>query len=402
MIEFEEACTRILENTHRLDIEERLIEDAAGYVLARDVVSSIDVAPFKNSAMDGFAVKSEWLAACSEKNPVALPIGATSFAGAGVSNAVPDRHAIKTMTGARVGDDFDAVVPFENTLHSDSEVTFSAPAKPGQHVRMPGEDIIRGRKLYAKGTGLGQLDIGILATVGLRSVPVYRKPTMRIVGTGDELIQPGEELTGDNIYDANTFTLQALVRSFCDAVERIYRVSDRKDELLKAIDSHHDVIVTSGGVSAGERDLVIRIAESCGWERIFHKARIKPGKPMYFARRGRQLMFGLPGNPLSATVTCSVFLIPALKKMSGWSEYRLRPEPAVLAAGESRKTGRKLIWPGFIREEDGGTVARFSPKKSSAAITALLDTDGLIIQDASETNPGEVSVEVLPWRHILQ
>ncbi|UCD94387.1 MAG: molybdopterin molybdotransferase MoeA [Candidatus Zixiibacteriota bacterium] len=402
MIEFDDACELILENTNQLGTDERLIEDAIGWVLAQDVVSPISVAPFRNSAMDGFAVKSQWLAECSANSPRAIPVGPTSFAGRPASHYAADSHALKVMTGARVPDEFDAVVPFEETDYNEDEARFFRPAVPGQHIRPPGEDIARGQKLYAGGTTLGRLDIGILATIGLRAVMTHRKPSLMIIGTGDELTDPGEEQTGDRIYDANTFTILSLVAPYCDRVDRVCNVPDIKEELQKALSSPHDVIVTSGGVSAGERDLVIDIAESCGWRRVFHKVRIKPGKPAYFAVRGKQILFGLPGNPLSAAVTCSVFLIPALKKMAGFTDYRLRPKPAAMPPEDSRKSDRKLIWPGFIREEAGRTTARFSPKKSSGALTALLGTDGLIIQDATDINSGDATVEVILWRDILK
>ncbi len=402
MIEYDEACELIFKKTNQLGTDDRLIEDAIGCVLARDIVSPISVAPFRNSAMDGFAVRSQWLEECSANSPRAIPVGPTSFAGRPALHYAADSHALKVMTGARVPDEFDAVVPFEETEYNNDEARFFRPAVPGQHIRPPGEDITRGQKLYTEGTTLGRLDIGILATIGLRTVMTYRKPSLRIIGTGDELTDPGEELVGDRIYDANTFTILSLVAPYCDRVERICRVPDSKEELQEALDSPHDVIVTSGGVSVGERDLVIDIAESCGWQRVFYKVRIKPGKPTYFAVRGKQILFGLPGNPLSAAVTCSVFLIPALKKMVGLTDYRLRPKPADLPPEESRKPDRKLIWPGFIRKEAGHTTARFSPKKSSGSLTALLGTDGLIIQDTTGVESGDVTVKVIPWSDILK
>jgi molybdopterin molybdotransferase len=401
MIEFDEACELIFENTHQLGTEECPIENAVGRVLAQDVVSTIDVAPFRNSAMDGFAVKSEWLKECSQENPVTIPVGGTVFAGSPASDYDAKKEAIKVMTGARVPDELDTVVPFEETDYNEDQVRFFGPAAEGKHVRQPGEDIVGGQRLYEKGTVMGRLDIGILASVGLRSVSTFRRPSILIVGTGDELIEPGEKLHGDRIYDANTFTILSMVGPFCSKVERTCRVVDSKDELKKILNSGHDVIVTSGGVSAGERDLVVKIAESCGWQRIFHKVRIKPGKPVYFAVRNGQLLFGLPGNSLSAAVTCSIFLIPALRKIAGFSDYRLRLRPATLAPGETRKSDRKLIWPGFITEKAGNIVARISPKKSSAALTALQGTDGLIIRDYEAQDPGDGMVEVIPWDHIL-
>lgn len=401
MIEFEEACELIFKNTNRLGTEERLIENSIGYVLAKDIVSPISVAPFRNSAMDGFAVKYKWLSGCSADNPASIEIGPTSFAGNAATASIVDGQALKVMTGARVPDDFDAVVPFEETDFDKIKVRFARPATPGQHIRESGEDIIQGQKLYREGAVLERFDVGILATIGLRSLLTYRKPSVMIIGTGDELADPGQELIGDQIYDANTYTILSMVAPFSRKVERIRRVPDRKQELLNALRSPHDVIVTTGGISVGEKDFVVDVAESCDWRRVFHKVRIKPGKPVYFAVRGKQVLFGLPGNTLSTAVTCSVFLIPALKKMSGWTDYRLSPKSAVLASGESRKTGRKLIWPGFKEEQPGRIVARFSPKKSSAALTALLGTDGLIIQDATEAEPGSDNVEFIPWNDIL-
>ena len=401
MIEFAEACELILENTNQLGSESCLIENAVGRALAQDIISPVDVAAFRNSAMDGFAVKSQWLRECSSENPVVIPVGRTAYAGSSVSGDDAEKSALKVMTGARVPDEFDAVVPFEETEYNESEVRFFGPAASGKHVRLPGEDIVRGQKLYEKGKVPGRLDIGILASVGMRSVSMFRRPSILIVGTGDEVTEPGEELQGNRIYDANTFTIYSMAAPFCSKAERVSRVPDIEGDLRKALDSEHDVIVTSGGVSAGERDLVVKIAESCDWQTVFHKVRIKPGKPVYFAVRGRQLLFGLPGNSLSATVTCSVFLIPALKKMAGFSNYRLCLTPASLAPGETRKSDRKLIWPGFIREEAGGIFARFSPKKSSAALTATLGTDGLIIRDVKSKVPGDADVEVIRWNDIL-
>jgi molybdopterin molybdotransferase len=402
MIEFEEACELVFKNVNQLGTEERLIEDSVGWALAQDIVSQINVAPFRNSAMDGFAVKSAWLKGCSADSPRVMTIGATSYAGDSASERDAVKQALKIMTGARVPDGFDAVVPFEDTEYGEDEVRFYKSAAPGQNVRQPGEDIVCGQKLYAKGTVLGRLDIGTLAAIGLRSVLTFRKPSIVIIGTGDELIDPGEALTGDKIYDANTFTVLSLAAPFCGITERLCRVPDREDDLLRVLNSYHDVIVTCGGVSAGERDLVVKIAESCGWQRAFHKVRIKPGKPIYFAVRGKQVLFGLPGNPLSTAVTCCVFLLPALKKMAGFADYRLRSKRAIMAAENVRLSNRKLIWPGFIKEEAGATTARFSAKKSSAALTALLETDGLIIQNGAGEDSGDVIVEVIGWSQILQ
>jgi molybdopterin molybdotransferase len=402
MIEFEQACEHIFAHTRSLGTDNRLIEAAVGCVLARDITSPLNVSPFRNSAMDGFAVRSEWLSDCSESRPLTLLIGSTTFAGDSTTARPAALQAPKVMTGAIVPSEYDAVVPFEDTDYDDYRVTFRRPIAAGSHVRQPGEDIKVGQKLYSRGTVLGPLDMGILATVGMRTVSTYRRPSLLILGTGDELTNPGYNLDEGKIYDSNTFTLQALLSPFCEGIERVCGVRDREEQIESALNSTHNIIVTTGGVSAGERDLVVDMAEAAGWKRVFHKVRIKPGKPVYFAVRDRQLLFGLPGNPLSTAVTCSVFLIPALKKMIGVEDYRLRLKAARLAPEAIRRSGRKLIWPGLIREESGQTVAYFSPKKSSAALTAVMGTDGLVFQSATDENLEDVKVEVIPWDQILR
>ncbi|MBU8933512.1 MAG: molybdopterin molybdotransferase MoeA [candidate division Zixibacteria bacterium] len=402
MIEFDQACDQILVHTRCLGSEDRLIEAAIGCVLAEDITSPMDVSPFRNSAMDGFAVRSEWLLDCSESQPLTMSIGSTTFAGDRTVTQPAMSTVAKVMTGAMVPTECDAVVPFEDTDYDDHQVTFCRSIAAGSNVRQAGEDIKLGQKLYSEGTAMGALDIGVLATIGKRTVSTYRRPSILILGTGDELLNPGDELVQGKIYDSNTFTIHALVSPFCERIDRVCGVRDREKELARALDSSHDIIVTTGGVSAGERDLVVDMAEAIGWKRVFHKVAIKPGKPVYFATRDSQLLFGLPGNPLSTAVTCSVFLILALRKMIGFEDYRLRLKPARLAPEAIWKSGRKLIWPGFIREEAGQMVATFSPKRSSAALTALMGTDGLVFQSATDENSEEVRVEIILWDHILR
>jgi molybdopterin molybdotransferase len=401
MIELEEASTLLFENIHTIGIEERRIEEAVGCALAEDIASSIDVSPFRNSAMDGFAVTSSWLADCSNENPLSLPYSRTIFAGDSVVPADAGEEPVKVMTGARVPDGYDAVVPIEDAEYDGKTVRFFNPVAPGRHVREAGEDISRGQLLFKRGSVLSRLDIGILATIGLPSVQTYRKPSLVVIGTGNELVDPGETLPEGKIYDSNSYTIAALASPYCGEVECIHRVPDRQEELRKVLASQHDVIVTTGGVSVGDRDYVVEMAESSGWRRIFHTVHIKPGKPVYFAVRGKQVLLGLPGNALSSTVTCCLFLIPALKKMSGFAQYRLQRDSVFLTPEEFRKCKRLLIWPGSIHEENGRKLARYSPKTSSAALTALKDTHGLIIQNCKKPESEDARVDFISWSQIL-
>lgn len=399
MIEFERASELILQRAESIGTAPCPIEAAAGFVLAEEVRARTSMAPFRNSAMDGFAVRADWLDQCNALNPVTLPYDDTVFAGN--AEAANRGRPVKVMTGALVPDGLDAVVPFEHTQYTDSEVTFTGVVACGSNIRPPGEDFQQNQILMSAGQVIRPTDIGVLAAAGVQTVTVWRRPTVRIVGTGDELVPPGKELERGQTFDINTYTLSGLITPWANRVIRVGCVPDLEGALAQQLDSPERVIVTSGGVSAGERDLIVGTAESCGWETVFHKVRIKPGKPVYFAVRGDQLLFGLPGNPLSAAVTCAIFVVPALKKMAGRPDYALKFEAGRLAPGEARRSGRKVFWPGRFTETPNGVQAAYSPKRSSAAISALLNTDGLIVQSSTDGDDEPTEIHVIRWESIL-
>lgn len=400
MISFNEATKLIFDNVSVRRPVKLSISDVVGHVLAEDIVSAIDVVSFRNAAMDGFAVRSEWLAACSEAKPLTLPYKDTVFAGDSETAGFNEGVAVKIMTGAPVPDGYDAVVRFEDTKYDDRQVEFHLPPGPRANVREPGEDILQGQKLFASGERLGQLDIGILAGIGMAEVWVHERPSILVATTGNELAPPGMPLKPGALYNSNLYTMSAMVAPFSRSIRLEAAVGDSGDQLKRIMEHDADVIITSGGVSAGERDLVIGVAEASGFESLLHKVRIKPGKPFYFARRRHQLLFGLPGNPLSTAVTCAVLVLPALKKMCGWRDYELQSHPARLSPDSVRKSGRMLIWPGSFKSENGEIVAEFSSKRSSAALSALLGADGLIIQ-SDTSDAASPKVEVIPWNQIL-
>ena len=400
MISYKEATQTILDSVSVLSNVGRSIGDAVGYCVAEDVVSGIDVVSYRNSAMDGFAVCAAWLSECDGSGAVVLPYRDTLFAGDAKVAPFEEGVAVKVMTGAPVPAGYDAVVRFEDTTYDDKQVTFRQAIGNYTYIRAPGEDVEAGQKLFTAGDRLSPLDIGLVASIGLSEVTVYNKPSVLIATTGNELVPPGDVLRPGAVYNSNLYTIEAMVRPLSRSLQRLTGVDDSVEQLQTIMASDAEVIVTSGGVSAGERDLVIEASEAAGFESIFHKIRIKPGKPVYFARRGNQLLFGLPGNPLSTAVTCAIFVLPALKKMTGWKDYRLSPMPARLSPDSIRKTGRMLIWPGSFNSSDGEIMAEFSPKKSSAALSALLGSDGLIFQSIRDSAEPP-TIKVVPWDQIL-
>ncbi|MDH3890012.1 MAG: molybdopterin molybdotransferase MoeA [candidate division Zixibacteria bacterium] len=400
MISFAQATDLISENVSARKSVKCSIRDVVGHVLAEDIESGIDVVSFRNAAMDGFAVRSNWLSACSESKPLTLPYKDTAFAGDARKAEYADGVAVKIMTGAPVPEGYDSVVRFEDTKYDNCHVSFFIPVGSRTNVREPGEDIERGQKLFASGDRLGQLDIGILASIGLAELSVHERPSVHIASTGNELVAPGTALKPGQLYNSNLYTLEPMVSPFSRAVQLDATVGDSEEQLRRLFESTADVIITSGGVSAGERDLVIAAAEAAGFQSLLHKVRIKPGKPFYFAKRNHQFLFGLPGNPLSTAVTCAVLVLPALKKMCGRSDFAINPVPARLSPNSVRKSGRMLIWPGMFKMDSGEIIAEFSNKRSSAALSALLDTDGLIIQsDVDDIESPKI--EVIPWNQIL-
>ncbi|MFH1374152.1 MAG: molybdopterin molybdotransferase MoeA [bacterium] len=403
MISLEDALRLIEDNLPESGRTRVAVEDSIGYTLCEDIVSDIDVVSFRNSAMDGYAVCSGWLARCSRSDPVTLPCHDTVFAGESDIAAFREGMVVKIMTGAPIPEGYDAVVKIEDTNGDNGNVNFREPIEPGANVRHPGADIQRGQMLFTEGHVVRVLDVGVLAGIGLTRVPVYARPSVLVATTGNEHVLPGSPLARGEIYNSNLYTVSSLVRPFSDGLETISTVTDDPQLLRGVLQRKHDVIVTTGGVSAGERDMVVSTAVGEGWLSVFHKVRIKPGKPVYFARKGKQLLFGLPGNPLSAAVTCAMLVIPALKRICGRTDLFPVPSPARLGKTPIRQCRRTLVWPGRLRRETDGVVADFSPKELSQSLSALLGSDGLIIQGATtDTGSSRPAIGVLWWDDLLR
>ncbi len=403
MLSYDKALQQILSEIPPASETILPIDHAIGHVLANDVVSQINVSPFRNSAMDGFAVCCDRLSGCSEDSPVTLTISDTLFAGDGRIIAIGDTPAVKIMTGAPVPDQFDAVVKFEDTTYSESEVTIQTIVSPGDNIRPAGEDISKGEIVFCKGRRLNTLDVGILASIGLARVSILDKPRVLLITTGDEIVDPGEPLRFGQIYDSNLFAVSALIRNFCRSLDIAAVTADKTEKIAAELDRRDiDVIITTGAVSAGEKDFVPFVADMSGWKQVFHKVAIKPGKPVFFARRSEQRLIGLPGNPLSAVVTCALFAIPALKTLASVNPQPSSFQPATLR-GPARRTSRTLFWPGRFSTEGKAVHVEYSRKRSSAALSAIKDSDGLIMQpswDGSSDVPEDIRAAT--WEDLLR
>lgn len=316
----DEALERILNHTEAPGESESVsLLDAAGRVLAQDVVSDVDAPPFQKSAMDGFAVVSEDL----RGGEAALEVVGESRAGHPFGDSVIPGTCVGISTGAEVPPGCDAVVMVEKSERLGAQVRLMDLAQPGQNICNQGEDLRIGETVMAPGRRLTPTDLSVLAAVGCEPVSVYRRPRVTMMTTGDELVAPTEVPARGQIREGNTLHLAALARRAGAEVNHAGLVRDDAAELearfAKALDES-DVVVTTGGVSMGEYDLVAAAFQACGVEEVFHKIAIKPGKPLWFGKRGSTLVFGLPGNPVSCLLDHEVFVKPALRKLEGEKE----------------------------------------------------------------------------------
>ena len=316
MITVAEAFAVIDGATSPLPDEKLPLAEAAGRILATHVASDVDWPPFDASAMDGYALRAEDLRA-----PDLALTERPGLVAAGDPPPAPlaAGEAVRLMTGAPVPSGADAVVPVEHAHREAGRVFFERPPEPGAHLRRRGESVTRGAVLLSAGQRLGPAAVAIAALAGADPISVRRRPRVAIAPTGNELVPAAETPTGGRLRDSNGPMLDALCRARGWPTVARERVADEPAAVQRLFedDTDVDVLVTSGGVSAGDLDLLPAAAERAGWEILFHRVAVRPGKPIAFARRGKRFWFGLPGNPVSASVCFQLFVRRALDRMEG-------------------------------------------------------------------------------------
>ncbi|MGZ8715869.1 MAG: molybdopterin molybdotransferase MoeA [Gaiellaceae bacterium] len=332
LLTMQEAQARVLEHARALAAESVAVGMAAGRVTAEPARAVVDLPPFASSAMDGYAVRAADL-------PGRLPVVGQVAAGRPVERPLAPGEAMAISTGGVVPDGADAVIPIEYVVLHDNILEVDASLLPdnfgpGKHVRPRGGDARTGDVVVEAGVRLGAVQLGALAAAGLAAVSCARRPHVVVFATGTELAPPGEPLAPGQVYEANALMLAAALAASGADIDVLPAVADEESVHRAALERGlaADVLVTSGGVSVGPHDLVRRIELELGVEEVFWRVAIKPGKPVSFGVRGETLVFGLPGNPVSALVGCELFAKPALRALQGLRDPLPRFETGRLAS----------------------------------------------------------------------
>ena len=336
LLTLEEAQERVLERARPLPAEPVPIAEAGGRVTAEDVRALVDLPPFPSSAMDGFAVRAADL-------PAAVQIVGESAAGGPYEGRLEPGETVAISTGAVVPEGADAVVPVERVANQENRaVEISFAPEPGAHIRPRGGDVAAGEVVVPAGARLTPARLAAAAAAGVAELRCARRPRVVVLATGSELVAPGQPLRPGQVYEANTLMLASSLAATGAAVLSEPPAADDEPALRAALERGlaADVLVTSGGVSVGEHDLVRAVERELGVEEVFWRVSIKPGKPVAFGVRTDTLVFGLPGNPVSALVGCELFVKPALRALQGLAEPLARFEPGRLATGLRRNEER--------------------------------------------------------------
>ncbi|EPB8177806.1 gephyrin-like molybdotransferase Glp [Clostridium perfringens] len=396
-IALEEALEILNKNTRALKSEVVSIKDSLKRVLYGDVKSKINNPPFNKSVFDGYAFKSEDSKGTSKENPIDLKIVDEIFAGMWPEIEIKHGEAIRIMTGAPIPVGADCVLKQEETERHGDLVKIFKEMKANENISFMGEDIKIGETLIKKGKRLDYADLGIMASSGISEVLVYKKPRVSIISTGDEVCDINSTLKPGKIYDSNLYSLSARIKELGYNVLSMEHVGDNILKIGEAIEKafeKSDIVFTTGGASVGEKDLMKKVSESIGFERLFWKIKIKPGSAVVCSKKEEKILISLSGNPNAALTTFELLGKPVLKKLEGKEEnINIKREKGILMDSFNKKSPqRRFLRGNVIYDEKGAKVYITQIKSGNGILSSLLNANCLIeIEKGNEgLNRGEV------------
>ena len=391
-LSLEAALALVLERAQPLEAESVPLAHAAGRVLLGEARAAVDLPPFPSSAMDGYAVRSD-------DTPGTLSVVERIAAGRPASRALRPGEAMAIATGGVVPGGADAVVPIELVSEIDNSIRVTTSSARGAHVRAIGGDVRVGETILSPGIHLGPAQLGAAAAAGVAVLRCARRPRVAVLSTGTELRRPGEALAPGQIYESNSTMLRAALAGAGVEAEILDPVADdahaHRDALRSCLE--RDVVITSGGVSVGPHDLVRSIERELGVEEVFWRVAVKPGKPLAFGVHGRRLVFGLPGNPVSALVGFELFVRPALHALQGAADPGPRFSVGRLAAPLRRDGARDALLRARTRADAGEVTVESLQGQESHMIVRAAAANALVLvpRGSGELSAGE-RVRYLP------
>lgn len=403
MIAYEEALSLVLQHAHPLEAIFVPLSQAFGYSLADPLTARMDMPRFDNAAMDGFGVRVADVADASETLPARLRLVSLVRAGDAAGPEVASGTAVKILTGAPVPAGVDAVVMREFCREQHGDVLVTRSVKPGENIRRRGDEFHQNDLVLPEGLRLNPAGVGLLATMGYATVPVYRKPSVALIVTGNELVTPGEPLGPGQLFDANTSTLASALHAMGIVDVRCSSAKDTLDDIRANLSdalAWADLIITVGGVSVGDYDFVRDASQSLAIQTRCWQVAMKPGKPFYFGTRDRQLICGLPGNPVSALLTFCQFVRPALRRLMGASGVDPLTLTAILTTPLRKKAGRIEFVRGITSRQDGRLMVTPTTGQDSHMLGGFAQANCLIHvpQEATTWAAGEpITVTLLEW-----
>jgi len=368
-----EKRIKCIKKTQKIKLDQSL-----GRILSKDIISKINVPPFNNTAVDGYAFKYSDL---NKKKETTLKLSGRITAGQNFNKKIKKGEIARIFTGARVPEGADTVIMQEDCNTTDNEIVLKPGIFKGANIRKKGEDIKYGKKIIYKGSKLKAQDIALIASVGIKEIDVFEKLTVGIFTTGNELYEPGAKISNSGIYDSNRYCLKNLLETINCSVKD-YGIKKDNEKLikntLKKISKECDLIITTGGMSVGDEDYVRKIVEENGYLNFWNIS-IKPGRPVALGNIFKKPFIGLPGNPVSVMITFLKIALPTINKLSGFSSPKEKNFIVTTDFNFKKKSGRKEFLRVTITKNLNGQIKiKNYPKSGSGVFTSMVETDGLI------------------------